>query len=51
MIPIHLKWQLDKAGYRRVPAGRHGETLIRNGGELIPCDPTKSEMLYAEFAD
>ncbi|MGC1298951.1 MAG: hypothetical protein WA869_28335, partial [Alloacidobacterium sp.] len=50
MIPVQLKWQVDKAGYRIMPAGRHGESVVRNGGELIPCDPAKNEMLYAEFA-
>jgi hypothetical protein len=51
MIPIHLKWHRDVAGYRIIPAGGHGESIVRNGGELIPCDPTATdEMLYANFA-
>ncbi len=51
MIPIHLKWQRDVAGYRVAPAGQHGESIVRNGGDLVPCDPTTgNDMLYAEFA-
>lgn len=51
MIPVTLNWKRDALGYRLEDMGRYGQTIIRNGGELIDTKPlTENELLYAQFA-
>jgi hypothetical protein len=51
MFSIGLDWQRDAEGYRRADMGRHGQSIVRNGGKWISTQPlVKGDMLYAEFA-
>lgn len=51
MVPFSLNWRRDADGYRIENFERYGKSVVRNGGELLPCQPiAENEMLYAEFA-
>lgn len=51
MLPISLEWARYADGCRIEGAGRYGNVIVSNGGDLVPCEPiVGNDLLYAQFA-